>query len=65
MTEFLPFNGRPLRTFKNYSGTRADKITWIGTGGCKLFKDLILTGKYPENIELFALQNREGLILIN
>ncbi|MBU1695961.1 MAG: hypothetical protein KKD21_02820, partial [Proteobacteria bacterium] len=38
MTEFLPFNARPLRTLKNYSGTREDKITWIETGWRKLVR---------------------------
>jgi len=47
MTEFLPFNARPLRTLENYSGTRADKTTWIGTGLRKLVRKYDSYGKYP------------------
>ena len=43
-----PFNARLLKTFKNYSGTRADKITWIGTGWCKLVRKDDSYGKYPD-----------------
>ena len=47
MTEFLSFNARPLRTFENYSGTRVDKIIWIGTGWRELFRKDNSYGKYP------------------
>ena len=57
MTEFLPFNARPLRTLKNYSGTRVDKTAWIGTGWCKLFRKYYFHDKYPvkpiKNLKLF------------
>ena len=49
MTEFLQFNAIPLRTLENYSGTSADKITWIGTGWFKLFRKDDSNGKYPES----------------
>jgi len=45
--EFLPFNGRPLKNLKNYSGTRTDKISWIGTGWWKIFQKYVSYGKYP------------------
>ena len=51
MTEFLPFNARPLRTLENYSGTRVDKITWVGTGWNKLVRKYDSYGKDHKTTE--------------